>query len=357
MHLLVLPISGGGFVSQLAIIQHLCEINYEPNVTMASSGGNVAAYIASAARWKWPDIERVARKISHEYFISPWSQLSAIHICMGYFKGYMHNKGSGIYNFLKEHFSEDTIQRDEIWTGTYNKTQKKACLFCNKSKDTSILDSSFIDHELNRSMPPIYTNGDIDLIGKYSIASASIPAFVPEQKICGEEYADGGICGSSPVSIMKDPILAYVKLHNSPLHIIYVNSLDLSNPETLQCNNVFDKWKEAALDLTRSQTVNDRLSAYELLRSYPGNINKSDFPCTYDNLQRMLKIQSLISYSLLEIFPKSNTEIDISNFNGDDVVAGIKTAYNNCHCRLWWISDDQVCNDGICDLIVICQSK
>lgn len=43
MKIYILPISGGGFVVQLAIIQHLCELKYVPDLCLASSGENVAA--------------------------------------------------------------------------------------------------------------------------------------------------------------------------------------------------------------------------------------------------------------------------------------------------------------------------
>ena len=86
MNILVLPVSGGGFVSQLAIIQHLCTIDYKPDITLASSGGNVSAYISMAASWKWAAIERISRDLSQDLFVKPWNDIMILSIITGYFK-------------------------------------------------------------------------------------------------------------------------------------------------------------------------------------------------------------------------------------------------------------------------------
>lgn len=338
MYILVLPVSGGGFVSQLAILQHLCESNFIPDLTLASSGGNVAAYVAAAANWKWPAIERIAAELSQDLFVTPWNDLEPLSMVIGYFKGEVYNKGSGVYNFLSNYFTRDSITTYEIWTGTYNKNKQKARLFCNRNKKDSIVDVSSIDHDLTQSMESFYTNGNIDLIAQAGIASASIPAIVPSQIILGEEYVDGGVAGASPLTIMQEPILKYTKENQTGLHIIYVNSVDLSSPNVSTINNVLDTWKQATNDLVRSQTVIDRLSAYELLRCHPGKMNKEEFLCNYENLERIKVLQKSIDYSLLEIYPTDTFDINIVKFNGEDVINAINEAYNNCKCRIWWLS-------------------
>src|SRR3972149_11408146 len=129
MYVLVLPVSGGGFVSQLAIIQHLCESHIVPDLTLSSSGGNVAAYVAAAADWKWPGIERVAKDLTQDLFVRPWSNITSVAFIMGYFKGDVYNRGSGVHEFLSRHFNTKTITNYEIWTGTYNKRRQRARLF------------------------------------------------------------------------------------------------------------------------------------------------------------------------------------------------------------------------------------
>jgi predicted acylesterase/phospholipase RssA len=338
MYILVLPISGGGFVSQLAILQHLCEINFIPDVTLASSGGNVAAYVAAAANWKWAGIERVASQLNQGLFVQPWNSNAALSVMIGYFKSNIYNKGSGIHDFLKQYFTPESIVEHEIWTGTYNKNRQQARLFCNRKRGQTVMDASCIDHDLTQSMTPVFADGNIDVIGNASLASASIPAFVPPQRILGEDYIDGGVASASPLTIMQEPILK--RTRGGSMHMIYVNSVDLSRPVNKPIHNVIDNWRQATSDLVRSQTVIDRLSGYEILRCYPGEMHKNEFVCNHENMKRLEQIQQTVRHSLLEIYPIQNYEINIGNFNGQDVVKAIREAYVNCRCRLWWLVTD-----------------
>lgn len=338
MYVLVLPVSGGGFVSQLAILQHLCESKFVPDLTLSSSGGNVAAYVAAAANWKWPAIERISYELTNDLFACQWNSVSSLAFIMGYFEGNVYNRGIGVNDFLEKYFTQETITKYEIWTGTYNKLKQKARLFCNRSKEDSIMDVSCIDHELTQSMEPLFTRGNIQTIAKAGIASASIPAIVPAEIIDGEPYIDGGIAGASPLTIMQEPILKYIKDKNTSLHIIYVNSVDLSSPNLKPCHNVLDTWRQATHDLVRSQTVIDRLSGYELLRCQPGTMHKEEFICNYENIERIKDIQSKINYSMLEIYPTERFDINIINFNGLDVINSIRNSYDKCKCRLWWLA-------------------
>lgn len=340
MYVFILPISGGGFVSQLGILEHLCDGGIEPNVMLASSGGNVASYVACASNWKWAGIERVASNLSRENFCKPWSPLSPLSILIGYFKGDVYNKGDGVKQILMENFSEETIKKYEIWTGIYNKNKQKSRLVCNRSKEESILNISCIDFELTQSMDPIYANGDINLISECIMASASIPAIVPSRTIENDEYIDGGMACASPLAIMQEPILKYCKEKNERLHMIYINCLDLSVTNLNPVNNVLDKWKQATFDLIRSQTVFDRLTAYEILRNFEGKLIKAEFKCNYDNLKKIKNIQNTIIASLLEIYPTKLFDVDLFKFTGEDIVNNIHLAYNNCRCRVWIITND-----------------
>ena len=340
MYILVLPISGGGFVSQLAILQHLCEINFVPDVTLASSGGNVAAYVAAAANWKWPGIERVARELNQDLFARPWNSISSLSLIIGYFKGDVYNKGCGVHDFLKRYFTSESIIEHEIWTGTYNKNRQQARLFCNRKRGNTVMDVSCIDHDLTQSMIPVFADGNIAIIGDANMASASIPAIVPPQRILGEDYIDGGIASASPLTIMQEPILKRTRGTNDSMHMIYVNSVDLSRPLLKPIHNVIDNWRQATSDLVRSQTVIDRLSGYEILRCHTGDMHKNEFACNYENMRRLQEIQQTIRYSFLEIYPTENYEINIGNFSGQNVIDAIHKAYPNCRCRLWWLSSN-----------------
>lgn len=356
-YIFVLPISGGGFVSQLAISQHLCEAEIIPEMMVASSGGNVVAYIIAAANCKWAAIERISRQLSQNLFSHPWSGISSLSWIIGWFKGNFNNCGDGVQGFLNDHFDAKSIMKYEIWTGTYNRNRRKARLFCNRGLKNSIIDVSCIDSDLTQSMDTVFTNGNIDLLGKAAIASASIPTMVPAQKIMGEDYIDGGVAGASPLNILEEAILKFIKDKDESLHLIYINSLDLSNPNIPATRTVLDTMKQATDDLVRAQNIIDRTSARGLLRCLPGVLHKDHFVCNYENLKRVKEIQAKIKYSMLEIYPTTRFEINVTNFTGEEVVDMVHRAYKNCRCRLWWLAPmTDVCTSEVCTLINACMN-
>lgn len=339
MRVLVLPVSGGGFPGQLAILQHLCESHFVPDITLASSGGNVAAYVAAAADWKWAGVERIAHELNKDLFAKPWSSFATMSFVVGYFEGNVYNKGNGVKAFISEHFTPETIVKYEIWTGTYNRLHQKGSVFCNRSREASVVDTNCIDYDLTQSTPPVYANGNFDIIASAGVASASIPAIVPPELIDNEPHIDGGIAGASPLAIMQEPILQHTKKTDEPLHIVYVNSVDLSKCNIKPSRNVIDTWRQATKDLVRSQTGLDRMAAYNLFRCHPGTLHKDEFMCTYDNMERVKAIESTVKYSMLEVYPIETLDVDLSNFSGTDVVAAMKKLYHKCGCRLWWLTE------------------
>ena len=343
MKLLVMPVSGGGFVVQLAALQLLSGINFVPDVTLGSSGGNVAAYIGAAANWRWASIERIARELSNNLFVQRWSSFGFISYLVGYYKGELFNCGSGIEEFLKRHFASDTISHYELWTGTYNQQRQRACLFSNRPKGKTLLDPNIIDIEMAQCLPAVYAADDFHLIGKASLASASIPALVPAQDIFGEKYVDGGVSSASPLTLMKEPIIHYMKHTGEPLHLVYINSDNLSDPVDIPVNTALDRTKQAIDALIRSHGVIDRQIGYDIIRCHDPNssIHKDEFPCTAENLQRLVAIWENLHCSMLEVYPDHGVEVDITSFTGDDVLSKIAEVREMCHCRLWWVTSTE----------------
>lgn len=340
MYIYILPISGGGFVVQLAILQHLSENKYEPNLILSTSGGNLSAYIGSAANWKWPKIEKIAREISKEMYISSWNNTSLISLMIGYFSGTMYDKGKGAKDFLNKYFSHQDITKYEIWTGTYNKDEQKTQLFCNrKKKDSILLTKKLIkDKNLLQTMEPIYMNGDIDLTSKVCIASASIPAIVPPQIIDEQAHNDGGIGSASPITLLHESIVYTAYKNNYPLHLFYINSVNLSNIDesSTKTKNVIDTWTDAAHNITKSLIVIDRLAARNVILNMCKDIKNFDCSCNFKNLSLIKKIQRYTNYTLVEIYPHENFEIDITNFNGDQIAELMNDIYDKCSCHVWW---------------------
>ena len=212
-HVLVLPISGGAFPIQLGVLCDLTSHGYKPSLTLAASGGNIAAYTALAGKWCPIGIQRVCKQYGSDIFIKSWwpRGLSFMpSILIGFFKGSTHNSSEKPIDLFNELFTSDTIKESEILTGTIHCSTGRFKLFSNKSKEDSLIGNAPRTHS-SRHMECCYLDGDVKQIAMVCIASASIPAIVPGCNINGELHTDGGNICSSPLTVLKFPInnLAY----------------------------------------------------------------------------------------------------------------------------------------------------
>lgn len=219
-----LPVSGGGFVGQLGLLSEVYEAkwiacdrrfngskDYKPNLIFAASGGNVASYIALAGDWSPAGIMRIALKIEVPLFIRSWlpEQMSFIPTwVVGAMKGAIYRQGYGAGHLFRSIYTSDTVQRTEIWTGTYDAVNKRAQFFCNLDRSKSLVNPDHFNDSaaLYGCMPLKYLNGDLEKIAASCMASASIPMLVAKQHIDGLKYADGGIMYASPTTVMTSEI-------------------------------------------------------------------------------------------------------------------------------------------------------
>lgn len=322
----VLPVSGGAFPTQLAAIQCLCDAGFHPDVTLAASGGNVAAYVAAAGEWKSNGIERVASTLQHSYFFRPWIPVGPFNALFSFFKGSVYRQVDVIPRLLHLYFTPSTIVKDEIWSGTYNRTKHRAQFFCNRDEKDSIIHQLPANNEsLSNCLPLTYLNGDIDVIANICMATASIPALISPCQVRGEMHCDGGVYFASPLSCMHEII-------GKENHLIYINSFDLNERNDLN-QNLIDNGMFIFSRLVQSKIMDDRLIAF---RTLEGPVQACSFPCTANNLKVVKEIQKVTKQSLLEIYPKEYKEVNITNFVGDDVIEAMEEVRPVLKCRFWW---------------------
>ncbi len=350
MLVLVLPISGGGFTAQLAAIQLLSRYKMEYDIVLAASGGNVAAYIAMAADWEENGIERVAKMISSDMFVSRWLPRWTPSMLYGFFCGSIYNSGSGCYTIYDELYTPSTIKKTEIWTGTFNSTQSRPCFFCNKARDESILNRKKMNLGIIECMNPVYLNGDVGILAKATMASASIPTFVPPVVIEGERYSDGGLYFASPLTVMKEAICERAETTDSKLHMIYMTGRDLC-----ECTNRGNEgniltcgWNSVA-EMIRGHLIQERLAAFEMLSEQSNGKKKNKphfiaFPATSNNLKeymRMTQNRDLCTRSLIELYPILSHEVNIGDFGKKDIEWSMNKQRKNMGCRLWYVGVKQ----------------
>ena len=126
LNIYCLPVSGGGFCTQLGLLSEIYAAkklakngifngsqDYQPNMCLCSSGGNVSAYIGMAADWSDTGIERISRKIRSEIFVKSWvpSELNFLPSWLFSFNGAIFRQGYGGYGIFNAMFTEKTIKR------------------------------------------------------------------------------------------------------------------------------------------------------------------------------------------------------------------------------------------------------
>lgn len=336
MQLLVMPISGGAFVNQLAVCAHLGATGYRPTCVFGSSGGNVAAYIALAAEWNWAAIERVTRELSGQMFARPWHSICSIAFVQAYNKGYMYNNGEGVEEFYEFHFTPSSVAGVEIWTGTQNVETQRAALFCNRASST--LDLKALDLALYGACDPVFCNGDVSLIARASVASASIPSVVPPVVIDGRHYVDGGVCSASPMSTLGACVERTCADRGEDCHIVYAAPCNLHTTEEAEFGNLVSNSRRAARDVVRSQTVLDRAAAHCVVKGLARGCEVRSAHFMVDEMTER-EIAALCAghrYSLREYYPRKPREVNILDFSGETAVRLMKEAQAELCCEVWY---------------------
>ncbi len=328
VELTILPVSGGHFVNQVALISLLCDHGYTPNILLGSSGGVVAAYIGLCADWRYIGILRVMKDISSDLFVKSWWGTNFNLLpsgVIGVFKGALFNHGKGSDELLEKYLTPDSIARCEIWAGTYNKDTGIAGMFCNKSYQDAYVKSKYE----NRSMPVTinYLNGDIEKTSRSVYASSCIPALLPAIEIDNESYYDGGLTSASPLFPLSDYLPNCLK-------IIYISSFDLEKgkADLVDCSNIIQIGIGSIAETVTGLCMADRIFAVRLV------MKCSKMKYTYlEDIDKALRIYQHSERAVMELFPREDHQVNITKFDYKDTIPIIEKIRKSYGIRLWWI--------------------
>lgn len=384
-YLYILPISGGGIVSHLALLQEVYDarlkanndikggyFSYAPHIVMGSSGGNISAFIAQSADWTSDGIERNVMHMNSELFLKKWvpNELPLIpNLPIGLLKGSLYNQGCGANSLFRRIFTSESIQRSELWLGTYDIKHKKAQFFCNRNPSNSYISEPFFNEEqsLYFARPLIFTGGDVDMLADISVASATIPATVPSKEIKGLLYADGGVMYSSPFSVLHKEIMRIVTgkekvplsrsfqiENNSSENYEYIYSEDeIKEEKNLRLFYFFpyqpngleypNKNKDLGIrtyldSILNVSMIQDRNTAYELINSLsPEGLETETFiDLDSDRLSTIIKFLNTKKHYLICIFPHRNPSINIIHIDGESMRREMKKVRQGYGCQVWY---------------------
>jgi len=315
-----------------------------PDIVMGGSGGNVAAYIAACAGWTEEGMRRVARELEpkifaqRHYSLLPHS-LSAL-ISALVFKRAMFKQAERerCVAFFESFLNPEICKKVEIWTGTVNRTLRRAQMFCNRSEREALLRGRVATESLLGCLPPIYTDGDVSKIAKAALASASIPTIVPAVEIDGEEYNDCGCAFADPLIPMQDRLDSLAG--DGPLHITLISGYDTErNDASRRVSSLYEEGMDALSSIQTSMALQSRLCALEFVRSGQGGALMFREGVCDAVVLRDLHAQRTngdMRRSLLEMYPSVDNHVEITNFTPVDIEKAVERARRNYRYRIWW---------------------
>lgn len=343
MHVLVCPVSGGAFPVQLGFMietaklrSDTCRILPFYDVALASSGGNLATYIAMGGDFTSIGIEGVVNKMSPSIYLSSWwpKPFSSVipSWTIGYYKGSLYDRGNGGEKLFEDLFTYDTIGKLEVWTGTLNRSKGKAEIFTNLCEGESRINTNRFLHERLNAMPLNYARRDPKTIARISYASAAIPVLIPSVKMDDCYYVDGGTAYSSPLTPLQDCLKVN---HEENLHIDYLSSYDLeSNDKLTSYSNIVQNSSFSLGEIIKSLGIQDRLSGIELVGD--GNVKVELGSCKDGELAEIYSRRLNMRKSFLELYPDKSIQVPLESFTPKDIIDKIQLSRKSMMYRLWY---------------------
>ena len=203
--LIVSPISGGLFVSQIATITAILETGVKVDAYFGNSGGAITNLLALKFNMSNPknsmlrSLLRINKSMFTKPLVSTTNPLSPIlSPLISLFSSHLNKNGSGVLTLISELFTESELKSTEFWIGRYNIKGNYNELVCSKSQsDFFELDINYL-RNINGTYNISYIDGEIEQIANAIGASISIPSLIPPSQDNNNLYWDGGIAMASP---------------------------------------------------------------------------------------------------------------------------------------------------------------
>lgn len=358
MRIYILPISGGEFPNQLALLSEVTEAlmtinavtgeqSYAPDLLMGASGGNISAYLALASDWTYTSIIKNCYFVNQSLFIRDWEPKPLRNFIPGFASAVLHGSlyraGGGATSLFETFFNRETIVRSEILTLTFNQTKLTPQIFSNRSEEESFFKNQDfnVEDEVMYDVDSItYNDGDIVRCAEATVASYSIPLITQPQEISGDSHADGGVSFASPLTPTYQKIVQNIFpsliAQGKKLQIIYFSSYDMNDPSVDRTSFYGNSTIAKSLaQLLQSSILQDRSIIKTILLECGVRVvfsqgNKINTP----ELVTLLSQLKNKHYSLI-LYPTGAPYIKIFSFTPEDIIKTINESRQNYNFILW----------------------
>ena len=287
-----------------------------------------------AGGWTSQGIKRVATKLKSSHFLSPWLGRIAPSGLAFPITGSVYGRGTGVTHLLREEFPEGTsIESTEVWSGTYDSRMRLGQMFCNRAPGNTILSREILssDARTYNCAEPMFCSGDIPLLADVCYASAALPFIVGPAKINEKLYIDGGVMFASPLLPLQGAIKDLSTRTGRSIHMFYFEPYDL--------NTYYDDttlYGEFISTLLHASVITDRAFGISIV-SHMAAATSSAFDSLRDiphtSIPEVRRPTESMFFSLYH--EESSRTIDISSFNGIDVITELDSATKGINVRVW----------------------
>lgn len=347
-----LPVSGGGFVTQLGLISVLCDAlkianpistsarDYSPDIVMASSGGNVATYLAMAGGWSSSGIRVKATYLKSEMFVGSWIPGLPSWLALPS-TGSIYRRGFGPEDLFECLFTSTSIQRTEVWTGVFDQNRLRASMFCNRRVEKCLIKPHHFDPfaSIYSTRKLNYLNGNVRDIARVCYGSAAIPFVTQPQPFRGTTFTDGGTMFSSPLSVLDRSLRPIIVKGGRRLRMFYICSYNMEDyqPEV-------NRYTRSIGSVIHGGIVQDRGNSIGILDSLASDeevIHRQ----TYRNLNSKKLADILIGletekHYVIMLFPVEEEKVNITSFDARDVIEGMESIAEDFRAHVWTLRAD-----------------
>lgn len=318
---LVMPVSGNKFVNEAKLAEVLVRFGCKFERILSTSGGSIVAIMLAAS-----DVSSVCDLRTYNIFRRKYLEILADLDSNWYCKwktsspmlntllfiqtGAWFDRGDG-----EERISKYDIRakdQPEIWMGTQNARTHKHQIWCTKSAEEASINPSGAK----------YLNGDVERITKATIASCSVPTFVPCMMIDGDPYWDGGMSHASPLGDFLPLFRTAMSNGSLTYHVIYISPARFScsekdlNGGELENDDAWEKMRESVAGMVTTTHVADRDNGIRVI----GENAKTEIGFGERDLWSALCKQQFCKYSSIELSFASPVYINFVNMRKGDVL-------------------------------------
>ena len=253
---LVLPVSGQALIEELGILLTLMKTNYKPSICLGASGGALVSALGTIYDWEAEPIIEYVKKF-RSLDVMRMRPLGPIEGLIS--KTSFYTTGPDldrIFRKISSPMTSNMLRSKEIIITAQNNTKGRLEIFSTVKPEESLL------HHTNGPLSLVGTSCYISYLGllppgEYERviecifrSTSSVPVVFPSFKFNGDEYSDGGVSFSSPLSSLL--ILAEIK------EVLYVFPEDIDKPNIVESKTAVDAMLGYLSQISRSNYIHDR---------------------------------------------------------------------------------------------------